>query len=572
MVQKIKRTLLWFLTIALIIGSVVSGFFAFSHWNEFSLQNEIDDQSVKVEITGIAKNPRFLQPMLAITLTKQSYLPLTVVIPQGLILASSSRTTDVVILQEQKVTLLESHKTMRILAYSLDYSKDFPSDRSQYKFPIGVANDELKQVLNNIVALQAQYQNASQLAVWKSHNNIKLAEIQKALRKDPPPNLTQYRKRVDEILDNNQPLPRLEPDEFWPWVTLLIFSVDEFWPSVALLIFSFTLTIIFARFLWKESKGNGQLAPSTIEEQSLIEQLSDWKLLAEGGMAKIWTAVDPRTEDKVVVKFPRIYSTRVSPENIRFRFEAEIRHHRKMNHPNIAQFLEAGECIHPHSGQKTAYLIQEFVDGRTIYQLLLKQSFRPFDPYVISNIVDQVIEVLKYMHRQKVIHRDITWKNIMLDHTGQVYLIDFGNATEFNSEMTEECGLPAVGTPLFHAPLDLIGNAPARDFYSLVMLIYVMSAGKPIFGLSEKDVERDMRKLYQNLNGVPKSVRKALEWRLGGDFKDQGSTMIRKKYFPTVRDMMIEAIEQGKIQTNIRIKAKKNQHKDDQDSETSLAE
>ena len=554
--QKIKHYLLLFLTIASIIGFLTSGFFAFAHWNEFSLQNGIDDQLVKVEITGIAPDARFLQPMLAITLTRQSDLPLTVVIPQGSMLVSSSGTVDVVTLQEQKIILLESQHMAEVLAYSLNYNKSFPSNSSQYEFAAEVANDKLKQVLNNIVALQAEYETASQLAVWRSHNNMKLAEIEEALGKD----FSQSRERVDEILNNDQPLP---PPE-----------LDEFWLYVALLIFSFALTVIFARFLWKGSKGKRSVdePKDRIEQLPLIEYLKKWEILAEGGMAKIWTAVDSRSEDKVVVKFPRIYSTRVSPENIRFRFEAEIRHHRKMNHPNIAQFLEAGECIHPHSGQKTAYLIQEFVDGRTIYQLLLKQSFRPFDPYVISNIVDQVIEVLKYMHRQKVIHRDITWKNIMLDHTGQVYLIDFGNATEFNSEVTEECGLPAVGTPLFHAPLDLIGNAPARDFYSLVMLIYVMSAGKLIFGLSERDVERDMSQLSHNLNGVPKSVRKALEWRLGGDFKDERSTMIRKKHFPTVRDMMIEAIEQGQIQTNIRMKAKKNQHKEDQDSETSLAE
>lgn len=560
--QKFKRELLLFLTIASMIGTLVSGFFAFAHWNELALQDAMARELVK--IGGMAEDGRFLQPML--TIRKQTYLPFTVVIAQGLRLKSSSDTADVVTLQEQKITLLPFPQTTKVFAYSLDYMKSFPNSSSQYPFPpeTGEISDELRPVLNNIVGLQAKHEIASQLAVWRKYKNVTLEDIGAALGRD----LSEYRPRVNEILASGPP-PEQPLDRFWLWVALLVFSC--------------TLTVVFGTFLWKGSKrdappnqpkkrsiGEGQdwsvdTVPHTVKVERLIEHLTDWKLIATGGMAKIWTALDERSGKKVVVKFPRVHATRVSQENIKYRFEAEITHHRKMNHPNIVQFLEAGKCIHPHSGHQTAYLIQEFVNGRTIYQFLLKNGFSQVDKYMISNIVDQIVEVLKYIHQKKVIHRDITWKNIMLDHTGQVHLIDFGNATEFYSDMTSELGHPAVGTPLFHAPLDLIGNVPARDFYSLAMLIYVMSAGKPILGLSEREIERDMTHLYQNLNGVPKSVRKALEWRLEGDFKDERSTIIRIKHFPTVRDLMKEAIEKGKIQTNIRIKAKHNRHHDDED-------
>jgi len=550
------------LTIVSIIGTVISGFLAFAYGNELSLPEAIDSGLVRANIRGMAEDGRFTEPMLEVTLTKQTVWPMTVVIPQGLTVEGTEGGADLVTGQTEKISLLGFEEAKKQLcAYSLDYSKPFPNSDSQYDLETLTINKnlDLTRLLDNIVYLKAEKEIASQLVVWAVYNEVKVEEISEALGISP------HMHRVNEIREKDTPLVA-PPSDFWLWLAIFIFSS--------------TLTIVFGTrskgflLFWKGPNQNTTVSDAARDQPDdemaevkplMIDHLEDWQSLAKGGMAEVYTAIEQRSGHKVVVKFPRRDSNGLCAANIKFRFEQEIKHHQKMTHANIVQFLEHGKCIHPRHGHETAYLIQEFIKGHTIFEVLHKNGYRKLDDRLFSKVVDVITEVLKYIHKKNVVHRDITWKNVMVDHRGEVYLIDFGNATEFDSTDTRELGHGAVGTPLFYAPLKLMGNIPARDFYSLVMLIYAMYAGKSILGLSERLIEQDMREMYNNLNGVPRSVRKALEWRLTGDYENSGSTEIRIKHFPTVREMMMEMIEKGSIKTKFRTGGEKNDPDDPDD-------
>ncbi|MGB0384635.1 MAG: serine/threonine-protein kinase [Ardenticatenaceae bacterium] len=489
----IRLRLLLVLTIVSAIGALSCALFLFAEWNELALQDAIERDQVTAQIHGIAEDGRFSEPMVEVTLDKKSAFPLTVVIPQGVTLQNPSGTADVVIAQTEKITLLGSSSSHQILAYTLDYTKGFPNSTSKYEVTSTI-NEDLKPVLNNIVGLKAEHEIASQLAVWKSDHNVELEVIAAAL----PLDVSQYAGRVDEIVQANYP----PPADSWLWEASLMLFV--------------TLTFVFAMLIRKSR-----------QHKRVIDQLTDWQLLANGGMAQVWVAHHERFQ-QVVVKFPQTHEDKLYQQIVKYRFEIEIEEHQKLHHPNIVPLIEHGDATHPHSKQTTCYLIQQFVDGCTLDELLSQQPHRQLPETIIFEIVAQLLAALAYIHQKEVIHRDLTLKNIMVEKTGQVYLIDFGNSTSIGSQNTEIRGLLNVGTAPFYAPSE-IGNVPERDFYALAMVIYAMYGGSLTTAEDTNQVNKSQETLraieqeLEHLTNVPKWLHVVLKKCWNGQYQDSAT-------------------------------------------------
>lgn len=189
-----------------------------------------------------------------------------------------------------------------------------------------------------------------------------------------------------------------------------------------------------------------------------------------------------------------------------YRFETEIEQHQKLDHPNIVSLIEYGETSHPISKEATYYLIQEFIHGSTLDKLLSQAENDRLPEPIIFEITAQILTALAYIHDEDVIHRDLTLKNVMVEKTGQVYLIDFGNSTPIGSQDTELRGLLNVGTAPFYAPPEM-ENTPERDFYGLAMLIYAMYGGELIKGEDAHAIKRAIEKKLEELRDVPPWLR-----------------------------------------------------------------
>jgi len=544
MLAQSKRYLLLLLIIVSAICTLISGFFLFALQNEYTLAEAMNSAQVRAEIRGMAEDGRFTQPMLEISLSKETFLPLTIVIPQGLILSSSSGESDLVIGRTEKRSLFRSEKNTTLLAYSLDYRKPFPNSGSEYQAKAALANQNLRRVLHNVAALKAEEEIASQLAVWAVYNDVKVEKISEALGIQSP------LERVHQIKESHFRSVAPTSDSWLWWGRTRAEYLSTFFALLTLL-----LSTLFMLQLGKKNQPttHKQRIDEPVKSEGLIDKLTDWDLLTEGQMAEIWTAVDNQSSNqKVVVKFPRTDSPTISQENIHFRFKRGIGHLQKITKPfrqtaeHVAQLIEFGQSIHPHDGHQTPYLIQEFVDGSTLHEILQERNYEILDPLSMTKIVDQILAALKHMHQKKVVYRNITLNNIMVDKTGQVYLVDFGNATQFDSTETADIGLPPVGTSPFYAPPDLIGNVPARDYYSLAMLIYAMYAGKSVIGLSEKEVKMDLEHLSQN--GVPQSQRTILEWCLRASYQDTSAEI--HPDFSTPRQILATMVEKAQDPPN----------------------
>ncbi len=99
----------------------------------------------------------------------------------------------------------------------------------------------------------------------------------------------------------------------------------------------------------------------------------------------------------------------------------------------------------------------------------------------IARLAAQVADALNYAHEHGVLHRDIKPSNLMLDHAGDVWIMDFGLVKIIESQDLTRTG-EIVGTLRYMAPEQLNGQADrTTDIYSLGLTLYELLTQKPAF-------------------------------------------------------------------------------------------
>ncbi|WP_129627973.1 serine/threonine protein kinase [Candidatus Oscillochloris fontis] len=190
--------------------------------------------------------------------------------------------------------------------------------------------------------------------------------------------------------------------------------------------------------------------------------------IGDGGSSVVWLAHHAvLTEHKVAFKFLRDRNS----ENIR-RFEREATIALRLHHPNIIKTYDYGQS------EDLYYTISEYIPGSSLAQLIEQQGPIPFETAL--HIFRQVAAGLDYAHKQKIIHRDIAPKNILIEAASQrVILIDFGIAREHNPAHTETGSF--MGTLGFLSPEHFPNGQPIShlsDIFALGIVLYYMLSAK----------------------------------------------------------------------------------------------
>ncbi|MBD2775306.1 serine/threonine-protein kinase [Iningainema tapete] len=115
------------------------------------------------------------------------------------------------------------------------------------------------------------------------------------------------------------------------------------------------------------------------------------------------------------------------------------------------------------------YLVQEFIDGHN-----LTQEIKPGECWGETKVIEllqEILEVLDFVHQNNVIHRDIKPKNMMRRHDGKIVLIDFGGVKQLTAENSSTVSTYIVGTPGY-MPQEQINNQAqlCSDIYAVGML------------------------------------------------------------------------------------------------------
>jgi serine/threonine-protein kinase len=194
--------------------------------------------------------------------------------------------------------------------------------------------------------------------------------------------------------------------------------------------------------------------------------------VARGGMAQVYLAKDLLLDRPVALKvlFPELSVDHSFVE--RFRREAQAA--ANLSHPNIVPIYDWGE------GERTYFIVMEYVDGRTLSQLIHQG---PLDAEQAASIAADVAAALEFAHRHGVIHRDVKPGNVLIDRSGQVKVTDFGIARAVGTQEGLTQTGAVMGTATYFSPEQAQGHPVdvRSDVYSLGVMLYEMVVGKPPF-------------------------------------------------------------------------------------------
>ncbi len=211
------------------------------------------------------------------------------------------------------------------------------------------------------------------------------------------------------------------------------------------------------------------------DEPGIASRLGPYQLEAlvgEGGMGKVYRAVDTRLGRAVAVK--------TSSARFSLRFEREARVIASLNHPNICRLYDVG----PN------YLVMELIEGPT----LTERIARKLSLEEAIGIALQILSALEAAHEKGIVHRDLKPANVRFDGAGAVKVLDFGlakiegpapnadDATRSIAPALTEAGM-VMGTLAYMSPEQARAEkVDARtDLFSFGAVLCEMATGRRAF-------------------------------------------------------------------------------------------
>lgn len=173
-----------------------------------------------------------------------------------------------------------------------------------------------------------------------------------------------------------------------------------------------------------------------------------------------------------------------------FNTEAEVLY-QLGNHDQIPRLLAHFE------DQQEFYLALEFVEGEPLTQELT--DGQPWPESRVIAMLKDVLEILVFVHEQKVIHRDLKPSNLIRrKHDGRIVLIDFGAVKQVSRQnFDEETGLTtltiSIGTQGYMPNEQLAGRPRfSSDLYALGIIgIQALTGTAPKYLGEDADGEVD---------------------------------------------------------------------------------
>lgn len=165
-------------------------------------------------------------------------------------------------------------------------------------------------------------------------------------------------------------------------------------------------------------------------------------LIGKGTFGRVYAALDLRTGGLLAVKSIRLskQADTVNRQQQLLAIENEVSMLKDLDHPNIVKY----HALHRHNENNVDMIdiVLEMVSGGSIRQIL--DRFGSFDETLVRIYTIQIVEGLRYLHNEGIVHRDLKCANVLVNTEGQVKLSDFGSSTKLqaiSASLSEENGL-----------------------------------------------------------------------------------------------------------------------------------
>lgn len=284
------------------------------------------------------------------------------------------------------------------------------------------------------------------------------------------------------------------------------------------------------------------LPPGTV----LAAQYAVGKCIGHGGFGITYIGWDAKLAHRVAVKefFPETLCTRQEGELIirlkskevkqRYQngldeFIAEARRLAKLeNVPGIAHIYNS--FLENHTG----YIVMEYLEGMDVRKILKSNQVKSFSYDDACEIMIPVLQTLRQIHANHILHRDIAPDNIFLTKDEDVKLLDFGAAKHAASENNQQ----EIFLKRGYAPVEqykLNGNQGTwTDVYAAAAVFYHLLTGmKPIESKKRDEEGIHLQELSQMGVSLPEKAENAIMMAL----------QIEPKYRLQNADEFLEALD-----------------------------
>jgi serine/threonine protein kinase len=220
------------------------------------------------------------------------------------------------------------------------------------------------------------------------------------------------------------------------------------------------------------------VASAAGEPPVTVQEWQKGELLGQGSFGKVYLGLCTDTGLLMAVK--QVGITAVEPggavgEEL-LTLQQEINVIRNLRHENIVRYY--GTAV--SDGFLNIFL--EYVPGGSLRSLI--NRFGKLNESLTRVYTRQILEGLDYLHRKRVIHRDIKGANILVDDKGRIKLADFGASRSLAGLVSLNEGLKSVrGSPYWMAPevIKQSGYGRQADIWSVGCVVVEMAMGEPPF-------------------------------------------------------------------------------------------
>ncbi len=223
--------------------------------------------------------------------------------------------------------------------------------------------------------------------------------------------------------------------------------------------------------------------------------LSVLEVLGHGGMGVVYRALQTGLQRQVALKAvrPGLEGSQRLTERQAFLDEALIT--ARLEHPNVVPVYEL-----QRRPDGELFLAMKLVDGKLWKDVLHEE--KPDDVLFHLEVLIQLCNAVAFAHSRGIVHNDLKPGNVMLGSFGEVLLLDWGVAAQFEeatgdtalrhrSQITSPCGTPSYMAPEL-ATGDGAKIGPHTDVYLLGAVLFEILTGTPPHGT--RDVQSSLRK------------------------------------------------------------------------------